>query len=374
MLDATSHERVSSTQHTLPNIAEGILVLDENKFITYANEAAETMLGYGTSYTGGSHLIGVPYQRLSAAPLAPLNGAPAKIVEGALRHKNGRWLTVNLTQSHIAPNLPHILVSFTNSAEQLQQEQSLTHTQRLAGLGTLTASIAHELTNPISIITTTCHAILQDMQDKSLNNDQLAQYTQMIERSAWRCIRLTDTLRGYTRQGKLQLAITDFAALVEDALLLVQQQFLKEFNVSIHTDLDAEHQTIVCDPNRLTQVLVNLLTNARDAMQPAGGEITIRSWFIAPGERDVQLPTVRLPEAITAVGAFAFAIEDSGPGIAPDVIEHIFSPFFTTKRSGAGTGLGLYIAREIVEQHNGRLLAENTLHAGARFIVLLPQH
>ena len=82
---------------------------------------------------------------------------------------------------------------------------------------------------------------------------------------------------------------------------------------------------------------------------------------------------MRLPEAITAVGAFAFAIEDSGPGIAPGVIEHIFSPFFTTKRSGAGTGLGLYIAREIVEQHNGRLLAENTPHAGARFIVLLPQ-
>lgn len=367
MLEVTPTDRVSSTQHTLPNIAEGVLVLDENKFITYANEAAAAMLGYSTS------LVGVPYQRLSAAPLAPLNGSPSKSVEVRLRHKNGRWLTVQLAQSRVAPNLPHTLLSFTNPAERLQQEQSLTHTQRLAGLGTLTASIAHELTNPISVITTTCHAILQDIEDKSLDDAQLAQYTQMIERSAWRCIRLTDTLRGYTRQGKLQLAITDFKALVDDALVLVQQQFLKEFNVRITTELDGEHQTIVCDPNRLTQVLVNLLTNARDAMQPGGGSILIRSWFMQPGERDERLPLDQVPEAITAVGAFAFAIEDSGSGIDPAIIDRIFSPFFTTKQSGAGTGLGLYIAQEIVEQHNGRLFAENTPHAGARFTALLPQ-
>jgi histidine kinase len=276
-------------------------------------------------------------------------------------------------QSRVAPNLPHTLVTFTNPAERIQQEQSLTHTQRLAGLGTLTASIAHELTNPISIITTTCHAILQDMADKSLDDTQLTQYTQMIERSAWRCIRLTDTLRGYTHQGKLQLAITNFAALVDDALLLVQQQFLKEFNVDISTELDTEHQTIVCDPNRLTQVLVNLLTNARDALQPAGGHITIRSWFIPPADLDERIPVDHLPETITAVGAFAFAIEDSGSGIDPAILDNIFSPFFTTKQSGSGTGLGLYIAREIVELHNGRLLAENIANAGARFTILLPQ-
>lgn len=371
MLEVSPEKRVSSVPHDVPTPAEGLLILDETQTIIFANEAAAACLGYTPAL-----LTGMAYQQLCPHAAVSLNGASGKHIETELRHKNGRSLPIQLTHTRISANSPHSLITFTNLADIKQRNQALTHTQRLAGLGTLTASIAHELTNPISIITATCHAMMQDIREEILEPEQVARYTKMIERSAWRCVRLTDALRTYTHQGKLQMAITSFETLVDDALVLVQQQFRKQFNVRIDTALDENHQTIVCDPNRMTQVLVNLLTNARDAMQPKGGTITIRSSFVSSeGLKQLTPPTYvdPFPEAMLAAGAFAFAIEDTGPGIDPDIMEDIFSPFFTTKQSGSGTGLGLYVAQEIIDEHNGRLWAENVPRKGARFTVLLPQ-
>lgn len=371
MLEVSPENRVSSARHDVPTAAEGLFILDETYTITYANDVAATCLGYTPAM-----LVGTPYQRLCNPNTVVLNGKKQSQVETELQHKNGRFLPVQLSHTRISAQSPHSLITFTNIADIKQRNQALTHTQRLAGLGTLTASIAHELTNPISIITATCHAMMQDIKEGSLEPEQMTRYTKMIERSAWRCVRLTDALRTYTHQGKLQMAITNFKTLVDDALVLVQQQFRKQFNVRIETALDPNHLTIVCDPNRMTQVLVNLLTNARDAMQPKGGTITIRSSFVSPkGLQRLTPPhyVESFPKAMAAVGAFAFAIEDTGLGIEPEIMEDIFSPFFTTKQSGSGTGLGLYVAQEIIDEHNGRLWAENVQGKGARFTVLLPQ-
>lgn len=371
MLEVSPENRVSSAPLTVPTAAEGLLILDETNTIVYANDVAAACLGYVPAM-----LMGTRYEQLCNMPAVALNGRPQNQIETELRHKNGRFLPVQLTRSRISVQSPHSLITFTSLADIKQRNQALTHTQRLAGLGTLTASIAHELTNPISIITATCHAMMQEIRDESLEPEQVARYTKMIERSAWRCVRLTDALRTYTHQGKLQMAITNFETLVDDALVLVQQQFRKQFNIRIDTSLDENHRTIVCDPNRMTQVLVNLLTNARDAMLPNGGTITIRSSFVSPkGLKKLTPPAYvdPFPEAMETVGAFAFAIEDTGSGIDPDIMEDIFSPFFTTKQSGSGTGLGLYVAQEIIDEHNGRLWAENVPGKGARFTVLLPQ-
>lgn len=235
-----------------------------------------------------------------------------------------------------------------------QLNAALSRTQRLAGIGTLTASVAHELTNPISIITNTCHNLLSQVADDNLSVDELLHYIQMIDQSAWRCARLVQTLRTYTHIDNPQVEPCDLNKMIEDSLTLVAYQFRRQFNVEIETELAPDLTSLRCDPNQITQVLVNLLTNARDAMHALGGTVHITSW------------------AVPEEGAVAFAVRDSGAGIPPELLDRIFEPFFTTKPAGLGTGLGLSIAAGIVQQHHGRITAENNPDGGATFTVILP--
>lgn len=232
---------------------------------------------------------------------------------------------------------------------------SLARTQRLAGIGTLAASVAHELNNPISIITTACHDLLSQVEEGDLSDEALQERLEMIEQSAWRCSRLIQTLRTYTHLDTPQVVRTDLNTIIDDGLALVGYQFRQEFNVEIETTLAPDLKAVIWERNQITQVLVNLLTNARDALQPEGGRIRIASW------------------AVPEEDAVAFSIHDSGPGIPEALLDQIFEPFFTSKSAGEGTGLGLSIAAAIVEQHEGQLTVENHPEGGAVFRVVLPR-
>ena len=232
---------------------------------------------------------------------------------------------------------------------------SLARTQRLAGIGALAASVAHELNNPISIITTACHDLLSQVKEGELDGEALQERLEMIEQSAWRCSRLIQTMRTYTHLDTPQVVRTDLNTIVEDALALVGYQFRQEFNVQIETELAPDLKPVIWERNQITQVLVNLLTNARDALQPQGGRIRVASWSVPDEE------------------AVAFSIHDTGPGIREELLDQIFEPFFTSKPAGEGTGLGLSIAAAIVHQHQGQLTAQNHPDGGAIFKVLLPR-
>ena len=244
----------------------------------------------------------------------------------------------------------------------------LLQTQRLAGIGILTASVAHELNTPLSIIAATCSNLLHEVEENNLSMEQLLHYVQMIEQSAWRSARIVEVLRNYSYAEEMQTAVTDLNMVIADALVLVQHQFRGEFNIQIVKQLDDNLKTIVLDHNRLTQVLINLLLNARDAMPPSGGTVEIRSWQVEPSSEHPQNGNGAAQEQ------YAFSISDTGTGIAPKLLEQIFDPFFTTKEDGKGTGLGLFIAKRIVEQHNGRIWAENNELGGATFTVVLPRN
>ena len=357
--------------HLLQNMSSGMIVIDQNGLVTSANKTAASLLGLDID-----DMIGMPYQTFWPENLLPLTLPIETEIyrETLLRHSNGRSVPVALTITPIASeNTGHKLISITDLGAVERFNDSLTHTQRLAGMGTLTASIAHELNNPISIITSACANLQFDIDDNALSLERLQHYVEMVEQSAWRCVRIVEVLRNYSMDGALQLAVTNWNKIVEDALTLVKQQFEGKFNVSIHTELAADLKTVVCDHNRMTQVLINLLTNARDAMKPAGGKIFVKTWMIPSG---TMLPGSNLesyPGELATSDYYAVSVSDSGTGINPDMIGKIFDPFFTTKQNGSGTGLGLFISKRIVEQHNGRLWVENNPDGGATFVVLLPR-
>jgi PAS domain S-box-containing protein len=360
----SQHEREAQfQQHIGQGFAEGVLVLNEAGVITDADATAGEILGYEPTELLGLHCHHfwepeqLPYEVLTIN-----NERPYRTT---LRHANGRLVPALLSSTPLATEADlHTLITIMRLDTVEHINEALWHTQRLAGIGTLISSIAHELTNPISIITATCSNMQHDINQNALSTTQLLHYIEMIEQSAWRSVRIMEALRNYALNNDPQTAVTDLNMIVEDALTLLRQQFLKEYNVTIETHLDPTLKSIVCDHNRITQVAINLLTNARDAMMPNGGTIHVKTWAVSASNGRQN----DLTEA-----CYAFSISDTGTGIPEELMDKIFNPFFSTKKGSSGTGLGLFISHGSVAQHNGRLLAENNADGGATFTVILPR-
>jgi C4-dicarboxylate-specific signal transduction histidine kinase len=241
---------------------------------------------------------------------------------------------------------------FVSRAELDRLNEALVHAQRLAGIGTLTASVAHELTNPISIITATCTNLRDELQEETLGREELARYVELIEQSAYRCARIVEVLRNYAHNVGREtgdgaaIAITSPAAVVQDALMMVEQQFRKQARVTVELDLEPGLQTIFCDHHRIAQVLINLLTNARDAVQPEGG--VVRILLVADPACEPFWPSRCPTFRSTATTCRPVRPPSATRGIDPAILLRIFEPFFTTSQR-PGTGWPLH--EGIVRQH-----------------------
>ncbi len=248
---------------------------------------------------------------------------------------------------------------------------ALARTQRLASLGLLTTGVAQELTSPLSIITSACSNLLYEMQDNSLDPRMLEQYVELIERNAFRSAQIVNVLQNYTYMDKSRMAVTNMEVIYRDSLALVEHQFLKRGDVTIEVIFPEHVGSVVCDHNRITQVLVNLLANANDAMTPDGGTIKITFWYLPP---DQLTHAHNGSGANSKPGKFAFSVADSGHGLESDIAGEIFKPFFTTRTGREGVGLGLFIAKGIVQQHGGHIWVENNPEParGVTSTVILP--
>ncbi|MDX1615582.1 MAG: ATP-binding protein [Candidatus Promineifilaceae bacterium] len=231
-------------------------------------------------------------------------------------------------------------------------DEALTRTERLAGLGTLTASIAHELANPLSIITATSANLRTQAAEGKLTSAQLLDYLDIIERSAWRGVRLIEALRGYSHPDSQRKGLVRLEEIVDAALTLIEHAPVGQEPIQITMDVAPGLAPVAGDRNQLIQVLLNLLLNAQDALAEQGGRVLVRVRAVGDGQ------TVE--------------VRDTGPGLAPEIVPYLFQPFFTTKPRGQGTGLGLAVARDIVRAHGGRLKADNHPEGGALFTVFLP--
>jgi signal transduction histidine kinase len=362
---------------------EGVVVVAGNGKILSANRVAESLLDYGAGQLTNLNFSDV---WVGSYPPSRTSLERSRPQETELIRRNGEALPVSLAVTPVNGSAEsERLVSFVSRQDLDRFNESLLHAQRLAGIGTLTASVAHELTNPISIITAACANLIDELGDESVPRDELLQSVQLIEQSAFRCARIVEVLRNYAHNMGQQdgdgaiVAITSPAAILQDALTMVEQQFRKQARVTVETDLQPSLTTVFCDHHRVAQVLINLLINARDAMQPQGGVVRVRFWTPDLTREPELAARYRAGRAIDpasangAVDLFAFSIADSGVGIVPAIADRIFEPFFTTKPAGQGTGLGLFIARGIVAQHGGCLYAENNPQGGATFTAVLPR-
>jgi PAS domain S-box-containing protein len=233
--------------------------------------------------------------------------------------------------------------------ERVGLERSARQTEKLAALGTLAAGLAHELNNPIGIISSRAELMLLEGDSRALPED-LRDDLAVIHRHAQRVARIAQGLLSFSRHSAGQLGPVDLNRVIDETLLLAEKQIVEE-GVVLKRSLAPALPAVWGDANALQQVVLNLLTNARDAIGRQG-EISVET---SPASR---------------AGAVRLRIRDTGPGIAPEVLPRIFDPFFTTK--SAGTGLGLSVSYGIVREHRGTVDVESKPGQGTTFTLTLP--
>lgn len=290
-----------------------------------------------------------------------LKNAWHEAVEQAIRHGSLQSLRFSVQQEGIrhqyharfmSKSADEVIAVVRDITDQNQMFDQLVQNQKLAELGTLAAGIAHEMNSPLQVIVGLSTSLLDRFDTLHSEPERLRKQLDMIRRNGWRCVEITRVLRSYARPAGDQLESVSLNDIIIDTLLLIEHQLKSWTSIHVHTQLAPDLPLIDCNRNQIVQVLVNLLTNARDAM-PQGGQITISTYL--NGQQTVILEVV-----------------DQGTGIPPEILPRIFDPFFTTKPAGVGTGLGLPIVAEIVRAHGGDVNVESQVRQGSRFTLSFP--
>jgi two-component system NtrC family sensor kinase len=243
-------------------------------------------------------------------------------------------------------------------SEQLRQaHQRLLQADRLASLGQLAASVAHEINNPLSGVLNYSALMARILRDDGVPAGRVAEFRAYLERvseQTARAGRIVSDLLSFSRRSKPHRAAADLNAIVRTTVSLVSHK-LKLMGVEVELCLGEPLPQLFCDASQVQQVALNLVMNGAEAHRKAGGG-------------RVKVSTRSVPER----AAVALVVADDGEGIPRELVDRIFDPFFTTKEEGKGLGLGLAVVYGIVQSHGGTIDVDSRPGAGTTFAVTLP--
>jgi PAS domain S-box-containing protein len=381
----------------LRSMNDTLIVVSPDGNILTVNNATCTILGYKEE-----ELVGQPVGKIFAEEQLFKGARFEKLIkDGSVRNydmiyrtKSGEQIPVSFSGSvmrdkdgnltgivGIARDMREIrelisqLEDKTRSLERANRELKeatvqLIQSEKLSALGELTAGVAHELNQPLNAIKIICQSTLRDIEKNRFEEDALEQDLNDVVNQVNKMAEIIDHMRIFTRRTEgIPKEMIDVNSVIEGALKFVGQQ-LKNRNIEVVRELSPDLPKVIGDAIRLEQVVMNLITNARNAVEISGKEhksIEIRTYSENRNQIDNQLSAIDNPAVVVEV-------TDNGVGIPEDLREKIFQPFFTTREPGKGTGLGLSVASKIVEEHNGRIEVESQVGEGTTFRVLLPMH
>ena len=276
--------------------------------------------------------------------------------------KNGDSLFVDIrTSPSEYPGEKVYIVTTSDITQRLETEQQLIQASKMATLGEMATGVAHELNQPLSVIKTASRFFMKKINKKEkIEDDILFAMAEEIDTYVDRANKIINHMRQFGRKSDTALEKVQVNALLEKAFGILDQQ-LKVRGIEIFWDLDPDLPLILADPDRLEQVFINLLINARDAIDAKGPSQQPRK-----DAKKISMKTRSDGKEITV------EISDTGPGIEDAILERIFEPFFTTKKVGQGTGLGLSISYGIIKDCKGSIQAVSGKGKGASFIMKFP--
>lgn len=290
-----------------------------------------------------------------------------RLEEGIEAVAEGRMARLDMASSH--REIVSLTQAFNHVMGELElRQRQLVRAEKLASLGTLLSGVAHELNNPLSNISSSCQILTEEADE--LDPDYRRELLGQIDEQTLRARHIVRTLLDYARDVPFRRQALPLAELIEETLRLVRGQVSSRVN--IHLDLPAGLQ-LHGDKQRLQQAFINLIRNALEVMENRGTlhirarQVQEHAWAGGDGPHFLAFGRCRgQGEAVE------IEIRDDGPGIAADILPRIFDPFFTTRDVGQGSGLGLFIVFEIIEEHGGCIAVESVPGRGTAFFIRLP--
>jgi len=355
----------------IQNMTNGLIAINDQCIITTFNPAAAAMLGcqseqvlhhsLETAIPDGQELVDIFQYTLST-------GRPDARHEITIHHQiDGAELPISVKTAPLAAadgngNTAGVVGVLEDLSERKAMEAERRRLDRLAALGEMSAVVAHEIRNPVASIAAGVDYLSAKMEPDSSE----AQGAAMIQNEIQRVNRILEDILFVARPFQLNFASEDLAEIIDDVIQRCQPQ-IQTGQVEVSTTYASSAPTLQLDRQRLDQVFTNLIINATQAMQTSGRP---------PEERQLTIQTSMATTAGSvsqkngSTEQIIITFTDTGPGIPPDAQQQIFEPFFTTK--ARGTGLGLSVARRVVEEHKGTIKIDALQKTGTRFIITLP--
>ncbi len=344
-----------------------VIAIDEAGRVVEFNPAAEHTFGRRRADVLGQpigELIVPPAlrQRHAEGFARYLAGGDRKVIGRRIEiegmRANGEIFPVELTITEVrlperrlfTAHLRDLTAARAAEAEIQRQREALHQSEKMAAFGSLLAGVAHELNNPLSIVIGNALMLAEAAETEA---PALAERAQRVQAAAERCGRIVRSFLAMARQRETQQRPVALNGIV-DATLQLLAYGLRTGGVAVMQDVPADLPVLVCDPDQVQQVLINLLVNARQALEEQ------------PPPREVRIAASADADTMT------ITVSDNGPGIQDAIRARIFDPFFTTKPVGSGTGIGLGVSRGIVEAHGGTLSLAASHGGGATFVLRLP--
>jgi PAS domain S-box-containing protein len=351
-------QRIFETSHDL------ILVTDPVGTFVQVSPSATRIVGYQPEeMIGHSAVEFIHPDDLDATRdemRAARRGQLKRAFEARYVHKDGHDVLLSWTGTWSQPVRRHFFIG-RDITEQRAAEAHFRQAQKMDAVGQLTGGVAHDFNNILTVITGTIGILQEAVTDRP----ELVSIARLIDDAAERGAQLTRHLLAFARKQPLQPREVDINALVLESAKLLRPTLGEQ--IEIQSELAGETWPAMVDPSQLTTAIINLSLNARDAM-PDGGKLTLET-------RNVYLDETYagMHSEVAAGNYVMIAVSDTGTGIAPENLEKVLEPFFTTKEIGKGTGLGLSMVFGFVKQSGGHLKIYSEVHHGTSVKIYLPR-
>lgn len=350
------------------NIPNPVFAIDRDDLtILNCNNSVESVYGYRTDEIVKTSFMNFFIEQEQGMYQKEIKST-SEINQVRHRHKNGKIIFVNI---RISPSEYEghkvFLITTSDITKRLEAEQQLIQASKMATLGEMATGVAHELNQPLSVIKTASSFFIKKVKKgEKIDDEILFTLSQEIDSHVDRASKIINHMREFGRKSDMGLELVQVNDALKKAFEIFSQQ-LKLRGIDVIWELEHSLPYVKGDPSRLEQVFINLLINARDAIE-ARWEKFVHTDNESTGkpEKVIYLRTFTKGHRIIV------EVEDTGEGIPPGIIEKIFDPFFTTKEVGKGTGLGLSISYGIVKDSGGTIHAAPGKKNGACFVIAFP--
>jgi len=351
------------------NIAGAIIIaIDEKGIVTLINKKGCDVLGYQEEeITGKSWFdLGVPEkvrEKRKETFRKVMAGEEQEVedYENTVLTKSGEERIIAWHNTTLIDEKDHIIGTLSSGEDitkRKEAEVELIRAEKLASLGQLAASVAHEVNNPLAGILVYTTLLLKKYQEKKLQTEETENQLLKVKKELERTSRIIRNLLDFSRQSDADMRPIEVNKVVEAALLLVRHQISLE-NIRLELTLGKDLPLVFAGFDQIQQVLINIILNAIQAM-PEGGKLSIATSVAK---------NIRINKSLK--NTVRIDVTDTGVGIPKENLGKLFTPFFTTKEKGKGVGLGLPVVHGIIERHKGKIEVASELNKGTTFTIYL---